>query len=121
MPESVRFCTDDKSKCPDSVGFKGQDKYPKMVMIRVSISNLSKPVFYRSRSSSVDSPTYIEKCLEKRLLQFTQEHHADSGYIFWPALVSAHYSGLTFKWMNESINFVPKHLNPTNVPQARLI
>ena len=99
MPGSVRFYSDDKSKCPDNVRFKGQEKCPKMVMVWIAISprGLSKPVFYHSGSPSVNLPIYIDKCLEKSLLQFIQEHHADPNYIFWPDLAGAHYSGLTEK------------------------
>ena len=38
MPGSARFYSDDKSKCPDNVRFKGQKKYPKMVMVWIAIS-----------------------------------------------------------------------------------
>jgi len=85
-------------------------KYPKMVMVWIAIS--------RSGSPSVNSTIYIE-CLEKSLLPFIQEHHADSNYIFCSDLAGAHYSGLTEKWYHENVNFVTKHLNPPNVPQAR--
>ena len=67
-----------------------------MVMVWVAISprGMPKPVFYRSGSPSVDSHIYIDKFLQKSLLPFIQEHHADSNYIFWPDLASAHYLGL---------------------------
>ena len=38
MPGSALFYSDDKSKCPDNVRFKGQEKYPKMVMVWIAIS-----------------------------------------------------------------------------------
>ena len=95
MPGSARFYSDDKSKCPDNVRFKGQEKHPKMVTIWVAKSprSMSKPVFYRFGSPYIDSPIYIDKCLQKSLPHFIQEHHADSNYILWPDLASAHYSG----------------------------
>ena len=49
MPGSAFFYSDDKSKYPDSVRFKGQYKYPKMRVVWVAISprGLSYPVFHR--------------------------------------------------------------------------
>ena len=38
MSGSARFYSDEKSKCPDNVRFKGQEKYPKMVMVWIAIS-----------------------------------------------------------------------------------
>ena len=65
MPGTARFYSDEKSKCPDSVRFKRQDKFPKMVMVWVAISPRGI-----SKSPSIESPIYIDKCLEKSLLPF---------------------------------------------------
>ena len=37
MSGSARFYSDDKSKCPDNVRFKGQEKYSKIVMVWIAI------------------------------------------------------------------------------------
>ena len=60
---NARFYADNKSKCPDSVRFKRQDKCPNVVMVWVAISprGLSKPLYFFVRASSVDSPIYIDK------------------------------------------------------------
>ena len=42
-------------------------------------------------------------------------------YIFWPDLARCHYFRQTVAWMDENVNFVPKEINPPNVPQARPI
>ena len=56
------------------------------------------------------------------MLPFIREHHQDLNYIFWPDLASCHYSKQTvIGWMDENIKFVPKDINPPNVPQARPI
>jgi hypothetical protein len=59
--------------------------------------------------------------LEKRLLPFINEYHQDHNYIFWPDLASAHFAATTVAWMDQNVNYVPKRLNPPNVPQARPI
>ena len=41
--------------------------------------------------------------------------------MFWPDLASAHYSKETQAWMRKNVKYVPKHLNPPNVPQTRSI
>ena len=49
---------------------------------------------------------------------FSQKHN----HIFWPDLASAHYSTKTLEFLNTSyVNFVPKAINPPNVPQCRPI
>lgn len=123
MPGNDRYYSDDKEKCPDDVRFVGKEKYPKKVLVWVAFSSkgISKPLIRPSKSEAIDSDIYINECLVPRLLPFINEHHQDKNYIFWPDLASAHYSKETVSWMNENIKFVPKHLNPPNVPQARPI
>ena len=50
-----------------------------------------------------------------------QKHHSDLKYIFWPDLASAHYAIDTVTWLTENVHYVPKRLNPPNVPQSRPI
>ena len=38
---------------------------------------------------------YQEECLEKILLPFLKEHHADEKYVFWPDKASSHYAKKT--------------------------
>ena len=59
--------------------------------------------------------------MNARMLPFIREHHQDSNYIFWSDLASCHYSKQTVAWMDENVKFVPKDINPPNVPQARPI
>ena len=69
----------------------------------------------------INSDVYINECLIPRLVPFIRHHHSDNNYVFWPDLARAHYSKETVAWMNENVKYVPEHLNPPNVPQARLI
>ena len=66
-----------------------------------------------------DKPNCPKECLEKRLFPFIREHHPDSNYIFWLDLAGCHYSKQTVAWMDENVpKFVPKDMNPPNVPPS---
>ena len=71
----------------------------------------------------------MEVCIDKsghlfdRLLAKTPssihpKHHKDNNYFFWPDLVKFHYAKACVSWMSENIDFVPKSMNPPNLPQA---
>ena len=64
---------------------------------------------------------YISESFEPVLLSFINEYHSNINYIFWPRLARAHHSKETQARLNEKVIYVPKHLNPPNVPQARPI
>lgn len=123
MPGNSGYYTDDKNSCPESVRFVGKEKFPQKILVWIAISDrgLSAPLFRPSKSEAINSSTYINECLDKRLLPFIRKHHSDLNYKFWPDLARAHYSNATVKWMSENVNFVDKRLNPPNVPQARPI
>ena len=43
-------------------------------------------------------------------------------YVFWPDLASAHYAQVVQDYLKEKkINYVPKWMDPANVPKARPI
>ena len=123
MPGNAYYYTDDKSKCPDGVRFAGKEKFPKKIMVWIAVSSrgLSKPNFRVLKSEATNSDVYINECLIPRLVPFIRHHHSDNNYVFWPDLARAHYSKETVAWMNENVKYVPEHLNPPNVTQARPI
>ncbi|CAF1982038.1 unnamed protein product [Rotaria magnacalcarata] len=50
------------------------------------------------------------------------KYHADNEYIFWSDLTSSHYANETTKWLiQHKIKFVPKQVNPPNIPKTRPI
>ena len=56
------------------------------------------------------------------LHSFIEEYHADDEYIFWPDLASSHYANETTKWLiQHKVKFVPKQVNPPNIPKATLV
>ena len=54
--------------------------------------------------------------------KFIEKHHSSDDYLFWRDLASSHYAKDTISWMNDkTIKFMPKDMNPPNVPQLRPI
>lgn len=123
LPGNSGFYTDDKAKCPDSVKYKGKEKYPKQLLVWIAISEkgISKPLIRCVDAPAINQDIYLNECLVKRLMPFIHEHHSDVNYIFWPDLASSHYANKVVSWMDENINYVHKDMNPPNVPQARPI
>ncbi|KAF2880901.1 hypothetical protein ILUMI_25277 [Ignelater luminosus] len=69
---------------------------------------------------TLTSEIYLTECLQKRLLPFLRKHSIS--ILFWPDLVSCHYSTKTINWYNlNNINIVPKEVNPPNCPELRPI
>ena len=120
MTQNACYYTDNKDSCPDNVRFHGIEKYPKKILVHVTISDrgISKALILPSGSLSVNSAIYIKECLEKRVLPFIEEFHIDGNYILWPDFANAYYFNETQAWLRGKI---PKHLNLPNVPQARPI
>ncbi|CAF3026469.1 unnamed protein product [Rotaria sp. Silwood2] len=98
MPQNIGFYSFDTEHPSDNVKYKTKEKYPKHVLSLVSLISKSK------------------------LVQFIEVQHVDEEYIFWPNLASSHYADETTQWfLQYKINFVPKQINPSNVPKARPI
>lgn len=75
----------------------------------------SQPYFTKG---TIDTANYIEECLKKRLIPFLKKHEGST--LFWPDLATAHYAKRTIEWyIVKNVNFVPKELNPPNVPELR--
>lgn len=63
---------------------------------------------------------YIKDCLKKRLLPFIRKHQVST--LFWPDLAPAHYAKKTLQFLEDNrVDYVPKEMNPPNVPQCRPI
>ena len=82
---------------------------------------IPKPWFKQS-GLVVNQQLYQEECLEKILLPFLKERHADGKYVFWPDKAFSHYTKKTLQYLEQKkIPYVPKERNPTNLPQCRPI
>jgi len=55
-------------------------------------------------------------------LPFIKKYYSTTPYVVWPDLASSHYANSVQRWFaNEKIPFVPRYLNPANVPKVRPI
>ena len=65
---------------------------------------------------------YLKDCIQKILILFINQLHDSSEYVFWPDLESSHYAKNVVNFLKEqNIKFVPKNINPANLPEARPI
>lgn len=117
------FYTKDIHSVPENVRYKKMAKFEKKVLVWLAISpkGVSEAHFQQS-GLAINQHLYRDECLEKRLYKFIKTHHSEDNYVFWPDLASAHYAKTVVAWYNENnINFVPKMINPANLPEVRPI
>ena len=120
---SRTFLSSQPDSEPNSIKFRTESKYPFKYMVWIAISPKGRSTYFIKESKgAVNSELYIRECLEKRLIPFIEKHYPDGNYIFWPDLASSHNSKATQDFMTaRGIKFVPKELNPPNVPNLRSI
>ena len=117
------FYTSNIKDTPATVKFKQQSKYPEKVMVWLAASTKGiSEIFITPSGMAVNSETYINNCLRPRLIPFINKHHSTTPYVFWPDLASSHYSKKTLAFLDDqNVTFVPKNLNPANLPECRPI
>jgi transposase len=123
MPGNAGFYSGNKRDTPPDVKFKCKEKFAPKVMVWLALSSkgISTPYIGTTKGPAINSNVYIEKCLPN-LITFINNHHQHDDYVFWPDLATSHYAKTTIEWLNEQkIPFVPKCINPPNVPKARPI
>ncbi|CAF2052575.1 unnamed protein product [Rotaria magnacalcarata] len=123
MPGNAGFYSSNTANTPWNVKFKSKQKFEPKVLVWLALSSkgISVPYIGTTHGPAIDSNLYVQKCLPK-LLAFIRRYHADNNYIFWPDLASSHYAKTTITWLNQqNIHFVPKQVNPPNLPKARPI
>lgn len=117
------YYTDNIENVPENVRYKKQAKFEKKVLVWLAISprGMSEAFFVPS-GLAINQHVYREECLQKRLLKFVRAHHAEGQFVFWPDLASSHYAKSVQVWLDEqNIDFVPKWMNPANLPEVRPI
>ena len=100
-PGNSGYCTSIKETSSESVRFLRKEKFPKKLIMWIVVSDrdISEPLFRTSTAVATNTSIYFHKC------------HGDFNYLFWPDLVSSHYSKDSLNWMNESIMLIR---NPTH-------
>ena len=119
------YYTSDQKNAPDDVKHYYKSKYEEKVLVWVAISpkGISSALFRKS-GLAVNSKVYLDLCILKRLVTFLNKHYKSSNnsYVFWPDLASSHYAKVVQSCLKMlKIDFVPKSMNPANMPQVRPI
>ena len=71
---------------------------------------------------AINPEVYLNECIIKRLVPFINKYHSNGNYVFWADLALSHYAYSVTDWLEEqNIPFVPKDMNPANLPEARPI
>ncbi|CAF0730696.1 unnamed protein product [Adineta steineri] len=117
------FYSTDPATTPSNIKFQKKKTFEPKLMIWMAMSSKGvSGVYIHKSKQAVRQTTYLEECINKRLIPFIENYHQDGNYMFWPDLASAHYSNVVKERLNEkNVPFVPRPNNPPNVPQARPI
>ena len=118
-----RFYSDNVQNTPYDVKNKLVAKYEDKLLVWIAISQngISKPLFFKS-GLAINQHVYKNQCLTNGLLPFINKYHKRDKYVFWPDLASSHYAKSVLEFLNyKNVAFVPKYLNPANVPKVRPI
>lgn len=113
----TKFVGETLPESATTIGFK---KFGKKYLVwqAISSSGLQSDIFV-TEGEMINKDLYVNECL-KRLISFIRK--LDAHTLFWPDLAPAHYAKVSLKFMKDkNINFVPKDMNPPNVPQCRPI
>lgn len=98
--------------------YQGLTKFPKKHMVWQAICSCGRRSKFYIARGTMKSATYLQECLQKRLLPFLNSHNVPP--LFWPDLASVHYSRLVLQWYQEhGVQYVPVRANPPNCPQLR--
>ena len=122
IPGSKFFNFIDKEQVPIKHQIKTKEKFFEKIMVWQAIDEQGHVCEPYIINGTIDSGGYIKECLTKRLLPFVEKYHRKEDVLFWPDLSSVHYAYACQEWFEKSgIDFVPKQINPPNLPQARPI
>ena len=67
----------------------------------------------------MDSETYIEECIIRRLIPFIKNYHSIENLVFWPDLSTIHYAKKVKTEIEKNMTLVQKINNPPNIPHLR--
>jgi len=118
-----RFYSDDLNKTPEHVKCFYKSKFEPKILVWLAISPAGvSSAFFAESKQAINQDVYLKDCIQKRLIPFINAHHNSSEYVFWPDLASSHYAKKVVNFLKEqNIQFVPKDINPANLPEARPI
>lgn len=117
------FYSSDRNLTPEDVKHHFMKKFEEKVLVwaAASSSGISK-LRISASGQAITGEVYLKECIQKRLVPFLKEHHKDDNYVFWPDQAKAHYAKHVLDWMEQNnIKYVPKSVNPANLPEVRPI
>ena len=117
------FYSTDPVTAPANIKFKKRKKFEPKIMVWMAMSSKGvSNVYIHKSKQAIRQDTYLNECINKRLLPFIQNYHQNENFLFWPDLASAHYSiSVQERLKEKNVPFVVRKDNPPNVPQARPI
>lgn len=122
QPGNNVYYSSDPAQTPASEKFDYRAKYEQKLLVWLAISSkgISQPYFVPS-GMAINQDVYLG-IIQNFLEPFLSKYYAVGGYVFWPDLASAHYAKRVQNYLRtKNISFVPKDINPANVPKARPI
>ena len=88
-------------------------------MLWLCFSEKGSKLYFLNKGITMNKYNYLKECIQKRVMSFIRQYHADNNYIFWPDQARAHYAKSVINNLNENnVNFVRKNDNPVNVPKC---
>ena len=113
------FYSNDRTLTPDDLKPKYEPKV--LVWLAISTKGISQ-IHIRPSGMAINQEVYLNECIIKRLVPFINKYHSNGNYVFWPDLASSNYAYSITDWLEEqNITFLPKDMNPANLPEARPI
>ncbi|OXA48712.1 hypothetical protein Fcan01_16653 [Folsomia candida] len=122
LPGRHFFHSSDPSEVAYEEKVRKKDKFPKKYCIWQCISShghVSDPVVLEG---NINQDIYLKNCVKAGLEAFINRFHKNDKVLFWPDLATCHYAKKVTEYLRKkNIDFVPKYINPPNVPQLRPI
>ena len=117
------FYSDNIDETPEDVKHNLVTKHEAKLLVWVAFrpNGISKP-FFGDSGNAINSDIYQDECIQKRLLPFIKESYKQQPYVFWPDQAISHYSKKVVGFLDaNSVKYLPKSINPTNLPEVRTI
>ena len=117
------FYSSNRKKTHESLKYNYQKKFDEKLLVWICMSPKGVGIpLIKKAGMAINKQTYLDECIKQRLLPFLKKNHPHGHYVFWPDLASAHYAKDVQKFLKEkNIRYVPRSINPANVPKARPI
>ena len=91
MGNRVFFFSTDPTTTSADIKFRKKKKFkPKIIVWVIMSSNGVSDVYVHKNKQTIRQDTFLNQCINKRLLSFIDRYHQNGNYLFWPHLANAH-------------------------------